>query len=85
MILNDVVPGKNIEVINAGYDALSSFGVLDLTQQIIDQSPDMLIVYTGHNEFIGHFGVNSNINYGDQRWIMGPGHAIASFKVVFGR
>ncbi|QPJ63350.1 MAG: hypothetical protein G3M70_16280 [Candidatus Nitronauta litoralis] len=70
MILKDVVPGKNFEVINAGYDALSSFGVLDLTREVINYEPDLLIIYSGHNEFIGHFGVNSTINYGNQRWIM---------------
>lgn len=58
-ILADVLPRKKIEVINAGYDALSSYGVLDVFRQVIEQSPDLIIVYTGHNEFIGHFGANS--------------------------
>ncbi len=68
LILKDVLPDKKIEVVNAGYDALSSFGVLDLTRQVLQLQPDMLVVYTGHNEFIGHFGVNSSVNYGDNRW-----------------
>ncbi|MCF8724438.1 lysophospholipase L1-like esterase [Nitrospina gracilis] len=69
-ILNDVLPGRRVEVINAGYDALSSFGVLDLTSQLMDYEPDLLIVYSGHNEFIGHFGVNSAVNYGQNREVI---------------
>lgn len=69
-ILHDVLPDHKIEVINAGYDALSSFGVLDVVRQIIDQSPDLIIVYSGHNEFIGHFGVNSTVNLGQNRFLI---------------
>lgn len=69
-ILHDVLPGRKIEVINAGYDALSSFGVLDVVRHVMDQSPDLIIVYSGHNEFIGHFGVNSSVNYGQNRHLI---------------
>ena len=62
-ILADVLPDHPVEIINAGYDAISSFGVLDVTRQLIDQEPDLIIVYSGHNEFIGHFGVNSNFGF----------------------
>ncbi len=68
-ILSDLLPNKNIEVINAGYDALSSYGVLDVFGKIIDQQADLIFIYTGHNEFIGHFGVNSKINYGNNHLI----------------
>lgn len=67
LILKDVLPTHRVEVVNAGYDALSSFGVLDLTSQIMEYQPDLIVVYAGHNEFIGHFGVNSAINYGQNR------------------
>ncbi len=68
-ILSDLIPNKNIEVINAGYDALSSYGVLDVFKKISDQQADLIFVYTGHNEFIGHFGVNSQVNYGNNHYI----------------
>jgi len=66
-ILSDVAPGREIEVINAGYDAMSSYGILDIVRQLADYEPDMIIAYTGHNEFIGHFGVNSNVRLGQNR------------------
>ncbi|WP_282011190.1 tetratricopeptide repeat protein [Nitrospina watsonii] len=69
-MLRDVLPAQRVEVINAGYDALSSFGVLDLTSQLMDYEPDLIVVYSGHNEFIGHFGANSAINYGQNRKVI---------------
>ncbi len=69
-ILTDVLPNNNIEIINAGYDALSSFAVLDIFKYIVDQNPDLIIVYTGHNEFIGHFGTNSTVNLGKNRLLI---------------
>ena len=69
LILRDVLPGRKVEVINAGYDALSSFGVLDLARSLVPYSPDLVVIYTGHNEFIGHFGVNSTVNLGQNRWV----------------
>ncbi len=77
-MLKDVLPGKNIEVINLGYDALSSYGVLDIVRHIVSLNPDLIIAYTGHNEFIGHFGGNSAIYYGQSRWI--PKLAIQMYR-----
>ena len=69
-ILKDVLPDREIEVINAGYDALGSFGVLDVFNQIIEHDPDLVIAYTGHNEFIGHYGVSSKVTIGFNRWLI---------------
>lgn len=69
-ILTDVLPNHNIEIVNAGYDAISSFAVLDIFKRIINQSPDLIIVYSGHNEFIGHFGTNSTVNLGKNRFLI---------------
>jgi tetratricopeptide (TPR) repeat protein len=69
-ILTDVLPNHNIEIINAGYDALSSFAVLDIFKRVINHNPDLIIVYTGHNEFIGHFGPNSTVNLGKNRFLI---------------
>jgi len=69
-ILTDILPNHNIEIINAGYDALSSFAVLDIFKRVIDQNPDLIIVYSGHNEFIGHFGTNSTVNLGKNRFLI---------------
>ena len=69
-ILADVIPDKKVEIINAGYDALSSFAVLDIFKKTIKYDPDLIIVYTGHNEFIGHFGTSSTVNIGKNRLLI---------------
>jgi tetratricopeptide (TPR) repeat protein len=57
--LKTLFPDKNIEVINLGIPAVSSSVVLDLVRQVIEYSPDLIIVYSGHNEFYGTYGVAS--------------------------
>jgi lysophospholipase L1-like esterase len=52
-------PDRNIEVINAVITAVNSYTVLDLLPEVIEQKPDMIIIYMGHNEFYGAFGVGS--------------------------
>jgi hypothetical protein len=42
---------KNIEVINAGITAVNSYRLWDLTDKIIEQNPDHVIIYAGHNEY----------------------------------
>ncbi|MBI4382725.1 MAG: hypothetical protein HY579_01665 [Nitrospinae bacterium] len=65
-ILKDVLPGHAAEVVNAGYDAISSYGVEDIFRQLLEYDPDLIVVYSGHNEFIGHFGANSKVNFGNR-------------------
>lgn len=55
-------PKKNIEVINTGMTAVNSYTLWDLTEAIIQQQPDLIIIYTGHNEYYGAFGVGSAIS-----------------------
>ncbi len=57
-------PNKNIEVVNTGITAVSSYTLWDLTDDIIAQKPDLVIIYAGHNEYYGALGVGSSISYG---------------------
>tara|TARA_R110000796_G_scaffold104102_1_gene213714 strand:+ start:67596 stop:69374 length:1779 start_codon:yes stop_codon:yes gene_type:complete len=57
-------PNKNIEVVNTGITAVSSYTLWDLTDEIIAQKPDLVIIYAGHNEYYGALGVGSSISYG---------------------
>jgi len=42
-----------IELLNAGCNALNSLNVLDVFTSLIKYKPDLVIVYSGHNEFFG--------------------------------
>jgi len=64
-ILSYASPKINIEVVNLGITAVNSYTILDLLPGVIDQSPDLVIIYAGHNEFYGALGVGSTESIGN--------------------
>jgi len=54
--------GQPIEVINLGIANANSYALWDLKEAVVAQAPDAVILYTGHNEYYGAFGVGSSIN-----------------------
>lgn len=63
-ILKDAMPDKTVEVINLGISAVNSYTLFDQVDEIIEQKPDAILIYAGHNEFYGALGVGSNENLG---------------------
>ncbi len=62
-ILQDVCPDRTIEVLNCGITAVTSYCVLDIEKEILQKyQPDLLVIYTGHNEFYGVFGQASTLS-----------------------
>jgi lysophospholipase L1-like esterase len=58
-MLSDVWPDRSVEVLNLGTTAVATFPVLDMLTQMLAYEPDVVIVYAGHNEFFGAYGVGS--------------------------
>ncbi|MDP1676110.1 MAG: tetratricopeptide repeat protein [Bacteroidota bacterium] len=58
--LRHLYPEKEFEVINVGAAAINTNVILDLSKIIVDYSPDLVLVYTGHNEFYGPEGVGAS-------------------------
>ena len=52
--------GMQIEVVNLGMTAVNSYVIWDLRKRVMEYEPDAVIVYAGHNEFYGSFGVGSS-------------------------
>ena len=52
-------PDHNVEVINTGMAAVTSYVLLDFADEIIAEQPDAVVIYTGHNEYLGIGGVGS--------------------------
>lgn len=50
LYLNDLLPGRKIEVINAGFVSSDSSSDVRLAREISGYSPDLLLVYEGRNE-----------------------------------
>lgn len=57
--LTRTFPDRRVEVINTGIDAVSSWTLIDLADEIREIEPDVVLVYAGHNEFFGVFGAAS--------------------------
>ncbi len=67
--LQDAFPHKRIEVINTGVTAVCSYTMADFIDEILQQRPDAIIIYAGHNEYYGALGIASVENGGNARWI----------------
>ena len=58
--LRHLYPEKEFEVINLGAAAINTNVILDLSKKIIEYDPDLVLIYTGHNEFYGPEGVGAS-------------------------
>jgi lysophospholipase L1-like esterase len=67
--LGDAFPNKYIEVVNTSISAINSYTFMDFTDEILDYKPDFILLYGGHNEYYGAFGVASTQTIGNMRWI----------------
>lgn len=67
--LNDSYPTKYIEIINTSLTAINSVTLRDFINQIVHYEPDAILIYAGHNEFYGAFGVGSNETLSKKRLI----------------
>ncbi|WP_337880170.1 SGNH/GDSL hydrolase family protein [Rheinheimera sp.] len=62
-------PDQQIEVINTAMAAVSSYNLLDFADDIIQLQPDLVLIYAGHNEYLGLFGVASRVHNPGQNWL----------------
>ena len=51
-LLPEADPRGHYEVVNAGGISYASYRVARVVEEILDYEPDILVVYTGHNEFL---------------------------------
>ena len=58
-MLEDCWPGRPVEVINLGTTAVASFPIVYMVQDALAFEPDLVIFYTGNNEFYGTYGTVS--------------------------
>jgi len=58
--LRHLCPDREIEVVNLGASAINTNVILDLTDEFLALEPDLVLLYTGHNEFYGPDGVGAS-------------------------
>ena len=54
-------PEREIEVISTAMAAVNSYALVDFVDEILAQQPDAVMIYVGHNEFLGILGVGSTM------------------------
>jgi tetratricopeptide (TPR) repeat protein len=59
--LEQAIPEREIEVISTAMAAVTSYALEDFADEIIAQHPDAVVIYVGHNEFLGILGVGSTM------------------------
>jgi hypothetical protein len=67
--LQDAFPNKRIEIINLSASAINSYSYIDMANEVVNQKPDAILVYGGHNEYYGALGVGSVEKGGNARWL----------------
>ena len=59
-MLADVLPERTVQVFNLGITSIASFAVAQVVEDALALEPDLVVVYTGHNEFYGIYGVGDH-------------------------
>ena len=57
-MLQDALPERTVEVFNLGITSIASFAVARVVEDALALEPDLVVVYTGHNEFYGIYGAD---------------------------
>jgi tetratricopeptide (TPR) repeat protein len=81
-MLCDAWPDRQIEVINLGTTAVASYPVLEMMTRALDYQPDLVVIYTGHNEFFGTYGVASVGRAGSKPWMLPATRAFHSLALT---
>ena len=78
--LEILYPEQEIEVINVALTATNSYTIRDLLPGVIEQNPDLILFYAGHNEYYGAYGVGSMESIGQSRSIVNFVLSLEKFK-----
>ncbi len=78
--LSLVYPESKVEVVNLSLTAISSYTMRDLTPGILQEKPDVILIYAGHNEYYGALGVGSLESFGNSRSLINLVIYLEQFK-----
>jgi tetratricopeptide (TPR) repeat protein len=67
--LERAFPTLEIEVVSTAMAAVTTYALVDFADEIIAQQPDAVVVYVGHNEYLGILGVGSTMRMSSRPWL----------------
>jgi tetratricopeptide (TPR) repeat protein len=62
-------PEREVEVVTTAMSAVNTYALLDFADEIIAIEPDAVLIYAGHNEFLGILGVGSALSSSQSPWL----------------
>ena len=80
--LQQTWPRRRIEVVNTAVAAVNSYTMLDQVDEILDQSPDAVVIYAGHNEYYGALGAGSSESLGRYRSVINLCLSLRSWRTL---
>ncbi|MGY8823953.1 MAG: hypothetical protein ACKVJG_08445 [Candidatus Latescibacterota bacterium] len=82
-MLGDLHPQRQVEVFNAGITAVSSFAVARAVEDGVQAlGADLVVVYSGHNEFYGVYGAASLAQGGQGLWSKQGHYALMEWRMT---
>lgn len=80
--LEIIYPKSNIEVVNVALTAVNSYTIRDIVPDVLEEKPDLILIYAGHNEYYGALGVGSLESLGRNRHLVNFILSLNNFKTV---
>ena len=77
-----VYPNTNIEVVNLSMTGVNTYTLLDIFPGILEQNPDLILIYAGHNEYYGALGIGSVESFGTSRNIVNLVLYLNKYRVI---
>ena len=74
--LRALMTDRPVEVITTAMSAVNSYTLLDFADEVVAVEPDAVLIYAGHNEYLGVLGVGSALSSG-----LSPGLTRATLKL----
>jgi len=80
--LQRTFPDRKIEVVTTAMSAVNTYTLLDFSREILEQEPDAVVIYAGHNEYLGVLGVGSGFSAGRRRPVVLSFLALADVRIL---
>jgi tetratricopeptide (TPR) repeat protein len=80
--LQRLLPGRPIEPVNCAMTAVGSHTAVDFMPEVLAHEPDFLIIYMGHNEFYGAWGVGSTSSLGHLTWAVSAARFLLDLRLA---
>ncbi|MFH1198406.1 MAG: hypothetical protein V1720_22075, partial [bacterium] len=75
-------PDNQVEVINLGVSAINTYTIRDIIDDVFEQKPDLILIYTGHNEYYGAMGIGSTQSMGSSPFLVNFILQLKEYKTV---